>query len=194
VKTDYNVIKWDEHFYLDDTSPSGLRWKREVRCGNTNTVVRCDVGDVAGSHFVHPSGKSNYWMTNVDGNHYVIHRIIWVMVYGKIDAKLVIDHIDGNNLNNSIDNMRVVSQKLNTHNQPMKSSNKSGVTGVNNSKIEYWAASWMNLDGTQGGKAFSIKRLGEAVAFRLACEYRTNQIKLLNAQGANYTDRHGLST
>jgi len=39
----YKEIPWDQYFYLDDTSPTGLRWKQPLRHSNVNP------GDVAGS-------------------------------------------------------------------------------------------------------------------------------------------------
>ena len=38
---------------------------------------------------------------------------------------------------------------------------------------------------------FSVEKHGNEEAFRLACEWRSEQIRLLNEQGAGYTERHG---
>jgi hypothetical protein len=45
------------------------------------------------------------------------HNIIWILSQGDIPEGLVIDHIDGNRINNNIDNLRVVTIRQNSHNQ-----------------------------------------------------------------------------
>ena len=39
-------------------------------------------------------------------------------------------------------------------------------------------------------KCFNADKLGEELAFFMACEYREHQMMLLNLQGAGYTDHH----
>lgn len=60
-----------------------------------------------------------------------------------------------------------------------------------NGRYHYYVAHWCDIDGEYQGKYFSIDKLGESEAFRLACEYRQQRIEELNAQGAGYTARHG---
>lgn len=77
--------------------------------------------------------------------------------------------------------------------------NQSGVTGVKlqentdrkGQPYYYYVAFWRNLDGTESHKCFSVSKIGDSEAFRLACEYRAKMIEELNAQGAGYTERHG---
>lgn len=45
------------------------------------------------------------------------HRFAYYSFYGYIDDNLVIDHIDRNPLNNKIDNLRLVSVKVNQFNR-----------------------------------------------------------------------------
>lgn len=42
----------------------------------------------------------------------------------------VVDHVDGNPLNNKIENLRVCSQSVNNKNKRMQKNNSSGITGV----------------------------------------------------------------
>lgn len=57
-----------------------------------------------------------------------LHRLI--MGIEKENNKVIVDHIDGNPLNNSKSNLRICSQKENCWNRGLKSTNTSGVTGV----------------------------------------------------------------
>jgi len=149
---DYNLIQWEEHFYIDETSPSGLRWARNVMFGNNNSSFRCKTGDPVGSLNYNADNKPVFWRTGLKGSSYYIHRIIWCMHYGHIHNASVVDHINGDPSDNSLKNLRVVSQKLNTHNQSLRSSNTSGTTGVSRCRDKYYTATWMNTDGTQGGQ------------------------------------------
>jgi hypothetical protein len=47
---------------------------------------------------------------------YYAHRIVWVIVYGDIQADCVIDHIDGDGTNNRIENLREVPIHVNARN------------------------------------------------------------------------------
>ena len=58
-------------------------------------------------------------------------------------------------------------------------------------KSEMWNAHYVDLNGCSKNKYFSIIQHGKDEAFRLACEWRKEQIELLNLQGAGYTERHG---
>ncbi len=60
--------------------------------------------------------RHGYLQTRVDGKIYFNHRLAWLYVYGHFPI-CVIDHIDGNHLNNSINNLRDVSRRTNQENQ-----------------------------------------------------------------------------
>jgi len=86
---------------------------------------------------VHHSG---YRHTFLNKKTHQVHRIIWMMEYGEYPDGYI-DHIDGNPLNNRIENLRVVSQKINTRNSSKKSSNTSGHIGVSWCKqVSKWRA------------------------------------------------------
>ena len=61
------------------------------------------------------------------------HRIIWAMVYGKFPENQI-DHINGNRLDNRIENLRSVKNRENGKNQKLRSTNKTGIHGL------YWDA------------------------------------------------------
>ena len=83
------------------------------------------VGDVAGL-----LGKRGYLYITFYGKKHYVHRVIWLMHYGTLPN--VIDHIDGNRLNNKIENLRQCTFSQNLCNSKIKSTNTSGVKGV------YW--------------------------------------------------------
>ncbi len=68
------------------------------------------------------------------------HRLAWFMYYGKW-AEHEIDHIDGNPLNNRINNLRECTRGENEYNKSLIASNRSGVKGVYwNKKCSRWHA------------------------------------------------------
>lgn len=68
------------------------------------------------------------------------HHVAWV-IHTNTYPEGVIDHIDGDGLNNSKENLRLVSQSGNCINSRMKCNNTSGVTGVGLFKRDLkWAA------------------------------------------------------
>lgn len=69
-----------------------------------------------------------YMQVKIDGKLHLIHRLIWLMKTG-FNAE-TIDHIDGNPLNNNIENLRDVPHSKNMRNQKKYRTNKSGIMGV----------------------------------------------------------------
>lgn len=178
-------MKWADYFYYDETSPSCLRWAVDVRSGEGEKVVNCLKGDVAGS-----PNRAGYDV-QLHSKLYRTHRVIWEMLRGEIPFKKVIDHIDGNNRNNVIDNLRVVTSAVNSRNGKMRSNSTSGVTGVNYHKgTNAWVARWYDLNGKQKQRSYSCSVYGDK-AKSLAEIARNEAIQALNAEGAGYTERHG---
>lgn len=85
-------------------SPSGLRWIKTKK----------NAGYIVGNEY-----KS--WMVTFKGVAYYCHRIIWA-IHDKLREGLVIDHIDGNPLNNDISNLRQVTRSDNSKNKIIKNS------------------------------------------------------------------------
>lgn len=70
-----------------------------------------------------------YKSINIKGKKYLLHRIIWLYVYGKFPEN-VIDHINGIKDDNIITNLRDVKQEINCRNKKSSNRNKSGFVGV----------------------------------------------------------------
>lgn len=73
--------------------------------------------------------NTGYHAVGIGSIRYLVHRINWKIKYGE-DPKECIDHIDGNKLNNRIDNLREASKLQNKINQMVTKNNTLGVKGV----------------------------------------------------------------
>lgn len=190
-------VKWENYFYYDESSPSFLKWNVEIRTGRNMKRVLISKGDNAGCIFKTPC--TNYWRVQLNKKNILVHRIIYCLHNKSIDDKMFVDHLDGNGLNNNIDNLRLADNNINARNTTRRRDNTSGVVGVslkteieNTGKINtYWIAQCNDLLGSSRSKCFSTNKYGYDKAFQLACEWRQKMILELNAQGAGYTERHG---
>ena len=196
TKFDYNAVNWNDILYYDESSSTCLRWKVK-RLGKGSAKTKYP-NDEAGTIVKKKSG-SDYMKITIahDKKHYASGRIIWILFNSYIDDGVVVDHIDGNALNNRIDNLRLVSMQQNSTNSKIKSSNNSGKTGISFNTINgysyYEAACQYSKNGkrVRFRKLFSVLKLGEAAAFSLACQWRDSKLEELKAMGFDYTDRHG---
>ena len=183
---------WHELFMYDESSPTFLRWKVDVLWGKQGNQQNAIAGDVAGSL---PSSSRYHSTVAVGYEYFLVHRVIYEMCHGEIPAGMHVDHEDGNGYNNRISNLRCVTRAVNMRNTKKRSDNRTGVTGVCETKSRHGTmnitASWKKLDGKQGSKTFSVAKYGADEAFRLACEYRAAMVAELNKAGAGYTERHG---
>lgn len=98
-------------------------------------------GSIAGS--IKPNG---YKRVSIKRKLYYVHRIIFFMHHGRLPE--YIDHIDGNKLNNKIENLREATMAENNRNTWQRKDNKSGVKGVSWSKRESKWQAQLKIDGT----------------------------------------------
>lgn len=186
-KLDYN-LNWSEQFQIDNSSPSGLV---KVKDHQGNVINKSNVGN----HTFNRNGTPHCWRFEFGGKKYCVHRVIWVLNYGSIDPELVIDHLDGNPFNNSIDNLELKTQKGNTRNKQKRFNSATGITGVsysfNRVGNRCYIAYWSELNGFRRSRSFSVVKFGEETAKALAIKYREQEIQRLISEGADYTERHG---
>lgn len=96
-----------------------FRWKSGKPRGSAK------VGGLAGT--VHTSGRK---YVRVDGRTYLAHRLAWALTHGEW-PRGEIDHIDGNNGNNALANLRDVDHHVNMQNlRAAKADNSCGSLGV----------------------------------------------------------------
>jgi hypothetical protein len=83
--------------------------------------------------------SSGYRTGRILGKKVPAHRIIWAMHHGCFPLG-VVDHKNGNTLDNRIVNLRSVTQAENTRNAKLRRDNSSGVLGVGMVKSGRWRA------------------------------------------------------
>jgi hypothetical protein len=85
-----------------------------------------------------------YLRINVEGKPYTIHRMVFLYHYGYLPK--VTDHIDGNRMNNKIENLREVTQQENCLNSKHRATSKSPFKNVylqSPTKDLDWKRNWV---------------------------------------------------
>ena len=119
---------------------------------------RVKTGDVVGLE------KKGYLRFNSKGKSYSVHNVIW-MIHNQLDipSGMVVDHIDGNPLNNRPENLRLATIMQNSYNSKLYTSNTSGYKGVSfDRETGKWLAQ-IRIDGRN-------KKLGRYLTAELANE------------------------
>lgn len=196
---DYNSVDWSKLFTYDPSVTTGLRWKVDRMAGRWMKIYAAKAGDPAGS--IHTDLDKNYKACNVPhkGTNWFAARVIWILHKGYLDNEDVIDHIDGNTLNNSIENLRAVKQSVNNKNACKRKDNQTGISGVHfttasNHKggvYTYVTTEWYGHEGKKKSKHFSVGKLGLLPAFAEAVKYRVEIINKLRSHGYEYSENHG---
>lgn len=188
-------MQWSDYFYYDETSPTFVRWKVDRFRGRQLAQRIKKAGDVAGSMRSDSLGNPSYVSNEVNGRKVQTHRLIWELFHDPVPKGYVIDHLNRNPWDNSIENLRCITQKENSRNQSKNSKNTSGETGIRfhcyDGNEGYFVAYWTDLVGNQRNKYFPCKIHGKEQAERLAADHRQQAIDSLNSQGAGYTKTHG---
>lgn len=85
------------------------------------------------------SGNKIYIKIWADGRLYFAHQLVFLWHHGYVPD--VIDHIDGDSLNNRIENLRAVTRSQNAQNCSKRPKNTSGYKGVYwRKKEQVWSA------------------------------------------------------
>lgn len=125
-----------ETFEVDENSPTGLKWKTRPRHhfssdGRWIEFNRDSAGKPAGGlEKLRGRKKKISWRINIYGNVHFVHRIIYALAHNIDPINLLIDHIDGNPLNNKVSNLRLVDYNQNSLNREGNKNASSKYKGV----------------------------------------------------------------
>lgn len=93
----------------------------------------------AGTQALTTINKDGYYVGHIRNRKYLAHRVIWALFHGRWPNQ--IDHINGDRLDNRIENLRSVSVSENARNHKRSVVNATGVTGVCwNERLGMWHA------------------------------------------------------
>lgn len=108
-----------------DQETGDFRWNsRTADSGNNRRWNARNAGRRAGS-----KSSDGYVQISIGGKNMRAHRLAWFIAYGQWPAGQI-DHIDGNRLNNKINNLRAATSQQNNRNKRSRSDNASGYRGV----------------------------------------------------------------
>lgn len=117
---------FEDKFYIDPESPSGLRWKmNRYSHGDKGTLLALK-GAVVGCK----AKTTGYWSYI----NFSCHRIVYALVHGACPAGLTIDHVDGNKDNNAIENLEAVTAGENSRRSMVQREHQRG-SDVYSSKL-----------------------------------------------------------
>jgi len=115
------------------------------------------VGREAGSVNHHGYRRMHLLSTRIDA-----HRLIWLMHYGSLPDGEV-DHINGNKLDNRLENLRLADQQRNQQNTGVRCDSRLGIKGVRIRPSGKYQARVKLTDGSRLVKSFYL--LDSAVAW-----------------------------
>lgn len=180
------------YFEYDEQSKSGLIFKYDIY--DKNNKLRFEKGTEVGT-IIRENGRVKQWQIfKAPYGKFAAHRVVWALVRGFQDVTKVIDHIDGNPLNNKENNLRLVSTTINNRNskrdkRSFDNTLPNGVTckeeanGSRTGYNTYFIVSYPE-NGKSKFKRYSVRKLGimkahlEAVKLRFSKEY-------------DFSERHG---
>jgi hypothetical protein len=145
-----------------------VTWNRKTVLCNHDKLwnAKHEGKEVGTKRAVSGVGKS-YHIVKLDGKTYQVHKLVWLYMEGHYPDML--DHEDGNGLNNKWSNLRLASYELNSKNKRRYSSNKSGISGVSQR-----GAKWLVRISHKGVRQHlgEFEDLFEACCVRKAAEVR----------------------
>lgn len=124
----YVITQWDIQQELSYNPDTGI-----FRRMKNQSQMR--IGDIAGHE------RRGYICIRMFGKKYYAHNLAWLYMTGRF-PELILDHIDGDGLNNRWNNLREATLSQNSMNAKLSKNNTSGYKGVswcNNKKM--WRAS-----------------------------------------------------
>lgn len=129
---------------------------------NTGVITRIDRKNGSGSIDAY-----GYLIIKIKGKQYKAHRLAWLMYYGRFPDQ-VIDHINGNKLDNRICNLRDVSQSFNAieGSKRLPPNKETGFKGIHIDKTTLGLKA--KFCTRINNKTYRFRNLMDAVQLRIA--------------------------
>ena len=149
----------------ESEQPALLAYLKKTYRYEDGRIVNRRTGRIVGGSKLH-NGYLGFciWFK---GNKYCTpkQRVVWALCYDQVPT-LTVDHINGDQLDNRIENLREVSQSDNLLNMllPWKPNKVTGVPGVEKHGLKYRC--WMQ------GRQYSFHNPHEAFYWAIACGKR----------------------
>lgn len=142
TKPKNDVLTFEEasKLFRYDAITGDLRWTDDVSVLSQymkSIGVKRMRGRVAISKL--DGARTQYLWIRLRGKKMYVHRVVWLLCRGEY-PKDFIDHVDGNGLNNRIENLRDVPKTENARNMRRNKRNSSGHIGVGRWKNGKWFA------------------------------------------------------
>jgi hypothetical protein len=159
------ILTQEELHQLLRYEDGALYWKKSYQSRFIGRMAGC----------IHDGGPGHgiYWMIGIKDSYHYTHRIIFFYHHGYFPK--LIDHINGNTLDNRIENLREADPKLNTINKKVRTNTKSGHKGVTWEKRH---KGWRVRICDATGKRLTIGVYKELEA--AASAYKNRSIELYN--------------
>ncbi len=111
--------------------------------------------------------KKGYLSVRIDGRFYLLHRVIFMYVYGRMPEQQI-DHINGIKTDNRICNLREATESQNSQNVKSHADSTSGLLGVSwRGSLGKWRAS-IGVDGIHKHLGYFSSKESAYDAYKIA--------------------------
>lgn len=123
----------------------------------------------AGNVFRPSKSRTRYIRIKLNGKSIYAHRVIWTMIKGDIPSGMMVDHINGDGLDNRIENLRLVTPVESARNMPMQFRRTGSHHGV---KKAHFGGGWAAYIGVSNKEIYlgTFKTVDEAISARKRAE------------------------